>query len=243
MAKLTRAEFIRKLAPYAIADMHITKVPASLTIAQGILESADGNSGLAVQANNLFGIKGKGTAGSVTMPTREYSGGKWITVNAAFRKYNNWGDSVADHSALIVNGVSWNRKLYHKVLGADGRTAAREVAAAGYATDPTYADKLIRLMDDWNLYQYDIKEEDQPMTAEEKKAFEALQESVKEQQETIAKQAERIKNLEAQRNIEPPEWAKEAAEYYYPHMDPKTGSFDFWRTITIQYRKEKGITV
>ncbi|MDU5947650.1 MAG: glucosaminidase domain-containing protein [Paenibacillus macerans] len=65
MAKLTRAEFIRKLAPHAISDMHITKVPASLTIAQGILESADGNSSLTVQANNLFGIKGKGTAGSL----------------------------------------------------------------------------------------------------------------------------------------------------------------------------------
>ncbi|MDU7473605.1 MAG: glycoside hydrolase family 73 protein [Paenibacillus macerans] len=236
MAKLTRAEFIRKLAPHAISDMHITKVPASLTIAQGILESADGNSSLTVQANNLFGIKGKGTAGSVTMPTKEFSGGKWITVNAPFRKYNNWGESVADHSTLIVNGVSWDRNKYRGVLGADGRTAAREIAAAGYATDPTYADKLIRLMDDWNLYQYDIKEEDQPMTATEKKAFEELQ-------AIVTKQAERIEELENQRDIPAPEWAQEAAKYYYPHMNPKTGSYDFWRAITIQYRKEKGITV
>lgn len=239
MAKLTRAEFIRKLAPYAIADMYITKVPASITIAQGILESADGNSGLTVKANNLFGIKGSGTAGFVYMATKEYSGGKWITVDAKFRKYNNWGESVADHSTLIQNGVSWNRKLYHKVLGADGQTAAREVAAAGYATDPAYADKLIRLMDDWNLYQYDIKEEVQPMTAAEKKAFEELQETVKKQVDHIEKQAERIEKLENQRDIPAPEWAQEAAEYYYPHMNPKTGSYDFWRTLTIQYRKEK----
>lgn len=236
MAKLTRAEFIRKLAPYAIADMHITKVPASLTIAQGILESADGNSGLTVQANNLFGIKGVGPAGSVTMPTKEYSGGRYITINAKFRKYNNWGESVADHSTLIQNGVSWDRNKYRKVIGQDGRTAAKEIAAAGYATDPAYADKLIRLMDDWNLYQYDIKEEDKPMTAAEKKAFEELQ-------DTVQKQAERIRILESQRDIEPPEWAQEAATYYANQMDTKTGSYDFWRALVIQYRKEHGITV
>lgn len=237
MARMTRAEFIRKLAPYAIADMCITKVPASLTIAQGCLESADGNSGLAVQANNLFGIKGIGPAGSVTMPTQEYSGGKWITVNAKFRKYNDWGESVADHSALLMNGVSWDRNKYKKVLGSDGRTAAHEIAAAGYATDPNYASKLIGIMDAWNLYQYDIQaKEEQPMTAEEKKAFEELK-------ATVQQQAARIKELEDLRNIPAPDWAKEAAEYYYPHMDPKTGSWDFWRALTIQYRKEKGIFV
>lgn len=238
MAKLTRAEFIRKLAPYAIADMHITKIPASLTIAQGCLESADGNSGLTVQANNLFGIKGEGPAGSVTMPTKEYSGGQWITINAKFRKYNNWGESVADHSALIQKGVSWDRNKYCKVIGQDGRAAAKEIAAAGYATDPGYAAKLISIMDAWNLYQYDInhKEDEQPMTAEEKKAFNALQETVK-------KQAERIRALEDLRDIPAPDWAQKAAEYYGEHMSTKTGSYDFWRALVIQYRKEQGITV
>jgi len=238
MAKMTRAEFIRKLAPYAIADMHLTKVPASLTIAQGCLESADGNSGLAVQANNLFGMKGRGPAGSIIMPTREWSGGKWITVNSEFRKYNDWGESVADHSALIVNGVSWNRNLYRKVIGQDGRTAAREIAAAGYATDPDYAAKLIGIMDAWNLYQYDNvkKEDEEPMTAEERQAFEELK-------EVVRKQSERINELERLRDIPPPDWAKEAAEYYDEHMSTKTGSLDFWRMLVIQYRKEKGITV
>lgn len=80
------------------------------------------------------------------------------------------------------------------------------------------------------------KEENEPMTPEERKVLEELK-------QTVQKQAERIKSLEDQRNIPAPEWAKEAAEYYDPHMNPKTGSFDFWRTITIQYRKEKGITV
>ncbi|WP_324616451.1 glucosaminidase domain-containing protein [Paenibacillus bouchesdurhonensis] len=68
---------------------------------------------------------------------------KPIKVNAAFRAYNNWGESIRDHSKLILNGVSWNRNLYKKVIGADGRTAAREIAAAGYATDPGYATKII----------------------------------------------------------------------------------------------------
>lgn len=80
------------------------------------------------------------------------------------------------------------------------------------------------------------KEEDQPMTAEEKQAFEELREKVKEQ-------AERIQALENQRDMPAPEWAKEVEAIYAPHMDPKTASWDFWRLLTIQRRKETGKTV
>ncbi len=80
------------------------------------------------------------------------------------------------------------------------------------------------------------KEDNEEMTPEVKKMIEELQ-------ATVQKQNERIKSMEDQRNIPAPEWAKEAAEYYSPHMNPKTGSYDFWRALTIQYRKEKGITV
>lgn len=80
-------EFIATLALCAIADMQSTGVPASLTIAQATLESNWGTSGLALQVNNLFGIKGKGTAGSVEMPTTEVVNGKAVMVAASFRKY------------------------------------------------------------------------------------------------------------------------------------------------------------
>jgi flagellum-specific peptidoglycan hydrolase FlgJ len=232
---MNRSEFIEKLAPYAVADMRKSRVPASLTIAQGCLESANGNSGLTLRANNLFGIKGTGPAGSVTMPTTEYRNGQPYTVNAAFRAYYNWGESVADHSALIQNGVSWNRALYHAVLGADGRTAAREIQKAGYATDPAYAEKLIAIMDAYNLYQYDeMAKEAEPMTAAEKQAFEELQETVKAQ-------AAAIEQLTKLQDMECPEWAQEAFCYYGPYIANKTGSYDFWRMLTIQYRKEKGL--
>lgn len=148
--------FVQKIALFAIADMKNTFIPASLIIAQAALESAWGTSGLTKKGNNLFGIKGRGPAGSCTMQTTEFVNGKLIKVDAAFRAYNNWGESIADHTKLILNGVSWDRNKYKKVIGVDGRTAAREIQEAGYATDPKYADKLIAIMDEYNLYQYDV---------------------------------------------------------------------------------------
>lgn len=147
--------FVKKIAVFAIADMKNTFIPSSLIIAQAALESAWGTSGLTKKGNNLFGIKGKGPAGSCTMPTTEYVNGKPIKVDAAFRAYNNWGESIADHTKLILGGVSWDRNKYKKVIGVDGKTAAREIQKAGYATDPKYADKLIAIMNEYNLYQYD----------------------------------------------------------------------------------------
>ena len=152
---MTKKEFINKIAPYAIKDMQETDVAASLTIAQAALESAWGCSGLTEQANNLFGIKGQGPTGGCTMMTTEYINGKPKKVPATFRSYHNWGESIKDHSKLILNGVSWNRNLYKGVIGKRGADAARAIAAAGYATDPKYAEKLIAIMNEWNLYQYD----------------------------------------------------------------------------------------
>ncbi|MFU1796956.1 glucosaminidase domain-containing protein [Paenibacillus azoreducens] len=165
---MTKKEFIAKIAPHAAKDMHETNVAASLTIAQAALESAWGGSGLTVKANNLFGIKGKGPAGSCTMRTKEYVNGKQIEIDAAFRAYHNWGESINDHSKLVLNGVSWDRNKYKGVIGKRGADAARAIAAAGYATDPKYAQKLISIMNEYNLYQYD--EPVKPGTVKDKPA-------------------------------------------------------------------------
>ncbi|BFH17933.1 hypothetical protein PMJ10TS2_75610 [Paenibacillus melissococcoides] len=69
------------------------------------------------------------------------------------------------------------------------------------------------------------------MNKEEKEAFDKLL-------KTVEKQNKRLKELEEKRNIEPPSWAKEAAAYYANELKTKTGSYDFWRMLTIQYRKE-----
>jgi flagellum-specific peptidoglycan hydrolase FlgJ len=218
MTKYTRKEFIEKLAVYAIEDMKKTNVPASLTIAQGILESADGNSTLATRANNLFGMKGTGTAGSISLPTREYIGGIWVTVNAQFRKYHNWGESVADHSNLFLNGVSWNRDLYRGLIGKDGITAAREVAKAGYATDPKYSDKLITLINENNLMEYDIIEE-----ISQEKQIEELE--------------RKVSNLEKRlQEIPAPEWFVNEFPNSLDMLHQKTGTIDFWRAYAVTLR-------
>ncbi|MFD1907115.1 glycoside hydrolase family 73 protein [Paenibacillus rhizoplanae] len=99
---MTNSEFIARIASFAVADMQRTRIAASLTIAQAALESGWGTSGLTLKANNLFGIKGSGPAGSLALPTTEYRNGQAVQVTAQFRSYNNWGESVTDHSALIT---------------------------------------------------------------------------------------------------------------------------------------------
>ena len=130
----------------------------SITAAQAILESGWGNSGLAKAPNhNLFGIKNSDdwTGETVTVPTQEYVNGEYITVNAAFRKYVSWNDSVVDH-AKFFTGTEWRRNNYRKVVNeTDYRIAAQELKNAGYATDPSYAGKLIRLIEAYKLYEWD----------------------------------------------------------------------------------------
>ncbi|PZD96411.1 mannosyl-glycoprotein endo-beta-N-acetylglucosamidase [Paenibacillus sambharensis] len=192
----TRQHFINKLAPYAVDCMKRTSISAALTIAQGCLESANGNSGLAVQANNLFGIKGLGDKGSIKMLTREQrKDGSEYVINASFAAYSSWGACVEAKAALFLNGVSWNRSLYLPLLGRKGKEAARAVQACGYATDLNYADKLIAIMDAYNLYPFDDVEVEEAMNQEEKAAFEEL-----------CKQVKDMKALLDQKD--PPAWAQ-----------------------------------
>lgn len=154
------AEFIARVAPAAVLDMQRTGIPASLTIAQAALESAWGDSELARRANNLFGMKGTGPAGTIDIWTTEYAGGKKQQISAKFRAYRNWEESIADHGRLIMNGIKDKPKRYHGVLGADWRTASYEIWRGGYATDPAYPQKLIQLIETHQLWKYDEKREE-----------------------------------------------------------------------------------
>lgn len=149
----TRKEFIDKIAPLAMADAQITQILPSLTIAQALLESNSGNSTLTTQANALFGIKAAGSwRGKVwDGRTTEYYNGQKTTITAGFRAYDSWADSILDHSMLLTNN-----KRYSKVIGEkDYKKACQAIAAAGYATDPSYASKLINLIETYGLNQYD----------------------------------------------------------------------------------------
>ncbi|USG67462.1 glycoside hydrolase family 73 protein [Brevibacillus ruminantium] len=159
---MSQQTFITKVADPAMANMKKTGIPASLTIAQAILESAWGTSGLTQKANNLFGMKGTGPAGSVQMPTKEYQNGKMVELQAAFRKYHTWAESIEDHASLILNGTRDKPTRYHGVLGADYKVACQAIWKGGYATDPNYPDKLIALIEKYQLHRYDdiIREEE-----------------------------------------------------------------------------------
>ena len=143
--------FINQIAPGAIAAQQRFGVPASVTIAQAIDESAWGTSGLASQDYNLFGIKGGGPAGSVTLPTQEYEGGQWVTIDAPFRVYHNIAESIADHAELLATSGYYQRAMADRAVP----DAFANDLTGVYATDPEYGSNLIALMRLYNLYRFD----------------------------------------------------------------------------------------
>jgi flagellum-specific peptidoglycan hydrolase FlgJ len=143
--------FISLIAPGAVAAQQRYGVPASVTIAQAIEESAWGQSSLAARYHNLFGIKGSGPAGSVTLPTQEYENGSWVTIDAQFAVYHNDAESVADHAELLATSGYYTRAMADR---AQPDAFANDLTGV-YATDPDYGANLIALMKLYNLYQYD----------------------------------------------------------------------------------------
>ncbi|NNU94851.1 LysM peptidoglycan-binding domain-containing protein [Geobacillus sp. NFOSA3] len=149
-------DFIREIAPFAQRIQEKYNILASLVIAQACLESNFGKSGLAQKGKNLFGIKGSYNGQSITMPTTEYRDGKQYKINAAFRKYPSWYESLEDLAKLYINGVSWDRNKYKPIIGETNYVmACKKVQECGYATDPNYASKLIQIIEKYNLTQYD----------------------------------------------------------------------------------------
>lgn len=147
----TAEQFLNKIHDDVISDMKETKILASLTAAQALIESNKGNSGLTTQCNNLFGIKGsyKGQYGEFW--TTEYYNGVATRVKAKFRKYPDWLSSIHDHSALFTSS-----KRYKNLIGCkDYILACKNVQADGYATSPSYANTLIKTINTYKLYLWD----------------------------------------------------------------------------------------
>lgn len=149
-----KENFINTIGIMAREDMQKTKILASLTIAQAILESNWGNSSLSKAPNyNLFGIKGTYNGNYVIKQTSEYENGKWIKINAKFRKYPSYKESIRDHSNLFN---TYDR--YKNLRGCtDYKLACKYVRQDGYATDPNYTSKLINLIETYNLNRFDGK--------------------------------------------------------------------------------------
>ena len=139
--------YIRKWAPLAVREMHTYKIPASITLAQGILESGSGKSQLAAKSKNHFGIKcHTGWKGGRVYHDDDARG-------ECFRKYQFVESSYEDHSKFLTQRrryaflFSYGSKNYKKW--------AKGLKKAGYATDPKYPRKLISLIENYELYKFD----------------------------------------------------------------------------------------
>ncbi|MBL4670027.1 MAG: glucosaminidase domain-containing protein [Flavobacteriales bacterium] len=164
--RITREEYIEKYKDDAIREMMKSGVPASITLAQGILESGDGNSPLAIYAKNHFGVKcHKGWTGeSMRLDDDE--------KNECFRKYESVYESFSDHSDFLVTRSRYDFLFDLKIT--DYKGWAKGLKKAGYATNPKYADLLIMLIEKNDLSRYDNYAKVPPRKITKKRSPKAL---------------------------------------------------------------------
>ncbi len=151
-------EYIAFFKAVAIHEMKLYGIPASITLAQGILESGSGKGRLARQANNHFGIKCHDWTGA-----RIYHDDD--KAQECFRKYNDPNQSYRDHSLFLAKRKRYSNLFKYK--STDYKSWARGLKKAGYATDPKYPQKLISLIERYALYRYDIFEKDNKLDNDE----------------------------------------------------------------------------
>lgn len=172
----TKKDYIYKYASVAVAEMEYAKIPASITLAQGILESRFGLSELSVNANNHFGIKCH----------NNWQGGRTYhdddAKNECFRAYENAWRSFRDHSNFLTDGNRYNDLFKLSIF--DYKGWAKGLRKAGYATNPRYAKHLIKIIEDEKLYVFDR------MTTEEVGPYIASLQSNQKEGETMWAKAE-----------------------------------------------------
>ncbi len=150
-------DYVQQYKNIAMSEMQRTGIPASITLAQGILESASGRSELASNANNHFGIKCAGDwSGKTFYKKDDDRGADGQLIESCFRKYNDPQESFFDHSEFLRDPRKSNR--YGFLFNLDKRdykSWARGLQSSGYATSQIYADQLISLIERLRLYEYD----------------------------------------------------------------------------------------
>jgi LysM repeat protein len=140
-------DYINTYKDLAITEMNRTGIPASITLAQGIIESDCGHSSLAREANNHFGIKCHDDWRGATIRHTDNS------RNECFRKYGKPQDSFYDHSDFLKTGSRYN--FLFDLKSSDYKAWAHGLKKAGYATNPNYANMLIRTIEENNLWHFD----------------------------------------------------------------------------------------
>ena len=160
-------DYIDRYKGIAIEEMNKYGIPASIKLAQALLESGNGNSYLATRANNHFGIKCGGTWNGKSVNRPDDSN------NDCFRVYNDPEQSFRDHSQFLL------RKRYENLFTLkkdDYKGWAKGLKAAGYATNPRYPELLIDLIERYNLQQYDRAEAPVEVIARVEKVEEVIEE-------------------------------------------------------------------
>ena len=160
--EISRKEYIEKYASLAVKQMHQYKIPASITLAQGILESNNGNSRLAVKANNHFGIKCHGWEGKKIFADDDKK-------NECFRNYKNVFESFVDHS-LFLNKYSRYEFLFNYKI-TDYKSWAKGLKKAGYATNSKYPELLIKIIEENKLYQFDREKIDENLISSKRNIY------------------------------------------------------------------------
>ncbi|MDZ4668676.1 MAG: LysM peptidoglycan-binding domain-containing protein [bacterium] len=163
VVKYTVDQYIEKYSATAVDEMYRSKIPASITLAQGILESGNGNSRLAREANNHFGIKCKSTWTGATLYEDDDA------PQECFRKYDASIDSYRDHSDFLMRSTRY--AFLFDLDRTDYKSWAQGLKKAGYATNPQYADLLITFIERHKLDRFDrtkLSEEETREIKEEK---------------------------------------------------------------------------
>ena len=153
---ISRREYIVKFAPLAVKQMQIHKIPASITLAQGILESNNGNSRLAIKGNNHFGIKCHGWEGKEIYADDDKK-------HECFRNYKNVIESYRDHSIFLKKYNRYSFLFDYKIK--DYKSWAFGLKKAGYATNNKYPELLIKIIEENELFKYDKVSTDQLMAS------------------------------------------------------------------------------
>lgn len=170
-SRVSQSDFLGLITDYAKQIAAENDLYASVMIAQAALESGWGNSTLSKAPNyNLFGIKGEYNGNSVVKDTLEDDGsGEYYQIQDAFRRYDNYGESLTDYASLLTGDNDVNNWRYNFYSGARySNTNSYQDATAHltgrYATDTRYGDKLNRIIAENNLTQYDLASSDKPVS-------------------------------------------------------------------------------
>ena len=206
--------YIERYADLAVEEMYRSGVPASITLAQGLLESRYGQSELAVKANNHFGIKCHNWNGQKMYYDDDRKG-------ECFRKYKSVEESFRDHSDFLRFRDRY--RFLFDLEPDDYKGWAHGLKKAGYATDSKYPQKLIRLIEEYELYRYDVRESAERALPESPAQIEKVEPLSDKQLETfhfaLSRQMYSINGVPFVYSIEGESYASIAARYNLFHRE------------------------